>query len=130
LELLDSPRFDALVAEFSAALREGPADGTPMLDVHRYAEPILAARFRRVRRDGSRLVDASPAAEYHDLRIRTKRLRYSLEVFGGLYGQPAERMTAPLKALPDRLGEHQDAEVGIERLHALVAAHGRGLPPE
>jgi len=129
LELLDSPRYDALVTAFSAALREGPPLGTPTVEVYAYAEPILGSRFRRVRRDGKRLDNESPAAEYHDLRIRAKRLRYSLEVFGGLYGKPAVRVTASLKSLQDMLGDHQDAEVGIERLHAIVASHGRALPP-
>jgi len=129
LELLDSPRYDALVTGFSAALREGPPVGTPTLEVHAYAEPILAGRYQRVRRDGKRLTSESAAAEYHDLRIRAKRLRYSLEVFGGLYGRPAERVTAALKALQDMLGEHQDAEVGIARLHTIVASYGRELPP-
>ena len=80
-------------------------------------------------RDGKRLTNDSPAAEYHDLRIRAKRLRYSLEVFGELYGKPAERMASALKTLQDMLGDHQDAEVGIARLHAIVASHGHELPP-
>ena len=80
-------------------------------------------------RDGKRLTGASPAVEYHDLRIRAKRLRYSLEVFGELYGKPAERVASALKTLQDMLGDHQDAEVGIARLHAIVASHGHELPP-
>ncbi len=129
LELLDSPRYDAMVTAVSAALREGPPLGTSTAEVYAYAEPILDARFRRVRRDGKRLNGESPATEYHDLRIRGKRLRYSLEVFGGLYGKPSERVTAALKTLQDMLGDHQDAEVAIERLHAIVGSHGRALPP-
>lgn len=129
IELMDSPRYDALVAGLSAALRQGPPFGAPAPEVHAYAEPILRKRFKRVSRDGRRLTSESPAAEYHDLRIRAKRLRYSLEVFGELYGKPAERMASALKTLQDMLGDHQDAEVGIARLHAIVASHGHELPP-
>ena len=129
IELMDSPRYDALVAGLSAALREGPPFGSPAPEVHAYAEPILAKRFKRVSRDGRRLTDASAATEYHDLRIHAKRLRYSLEVFGELYGKPADRMASALKTLQDMLGDHQDAEVGIARLHAIVASHGHELPP-
>ena len=129
IELMDSPRYDALVAGLSAALRQGPPFGSPASEVHAYAEPILEKRFKRVSRDGKRLTNDSPAAEYHDLRIRAKRLRYSLEVFGELYGKPAERMASALKTLQDMLGDHQDAEVGIARLHAIVASHGHELPP-
>lgn len=130
VELLDSERYDRFVQSFSLALREEPSVGTESAEIYRYAEPILARRFRRLRTDGKRLTDASPAAEYHELRIRGKRLRYSLEVFGELYGRPAERATAALKALQDMLGDHQDAEVGIERLHSIIRVHGLELPPE
>ena len=130
IELMDSDRFDALVARFSSTVREGPPFGSPAPEVHAFAAPILEKRFERLRRDGRRLRAKSPSAEYHALRIRAKRLRYSLEIFGELYGKPAERMTAALKTLQDMLGDHQDAEVAIERLHAIVARHGRALPPE
>ncbi|MGE3961204.1 MAG: CHAD domain-containing protein [Dehalococcoidia bacterium] len=130
LELLNSARFEALVRAFSATLRQGPPLGAPSPEVHAYAAPILAARVRRVRKDGRALKPDSPSVEYHELRIKAKRLRYSLEIFGELYGRPAERMTVALKTLQDMLGDHQDAEVGIQRLHAIVAEHGRSLPPE
>ena len=130
IELIDSDRFDTLVARFSSTLRQGPPFGSPAPEVHAFAAPILEKRFERLRRDGRRLRPGSPSAEYHALRIRAKRLRYSLEIFGELYGKPAERMTSALKALQDMLGDHQDAEVAIERLHAIVARHGAELPPE
>ncbi len=130
IELMDSDRFEALVARFSSTLRLGPPAGAAAPEVHVYASPILEGRFARVRKDGRKLRPKSPPAEYHALRIRAKRLRYSLEIFGELYAKPAERMTATLKTLQDMLGEHQDAEVGIERLRAIVARSGRDLPPE
>ncbi|MCK9495743.1 MAG: CHAD domain-containing protein [Dehalococcoidia bacterium] len=130
LELLDSDRFDALVDALSSVLREGPPADAAAPEVFPYARPVLDRRFARLRRDGRRLRPDSPAAEYHALRIRGKRLRYSLEVFGDLYGRPAQRVTAALKSFQEMLGDHQDAEVGVERLHAIVAVHGRSLPPE
>lgn len=130
LEIMDSTRYASLVRDLSAALRAGPPALAPAPEVGAFARPILAKRFARVRRDGRRLRPESPAAEYHDLRIRGKRLRYSLEIFGDLYGKPAARVTAALKTLQDMLGDHQDAEVGVTRLHEIVARHGRELPPE
>src|SRR3546814_6398177 len=102
----------------------------PRPEIHSSVGASLGRRFGRVRTDGKRLSDASPAAEYHALRIRTKRLRYSLEVFGELYGKPAERVASALKQLQDTLGDYQDAEAGIARLHAIVSDRGRDLPPE
>src|SRR5690606_18143638 len=95
-----------------------------------FARPVLERRFERLRRDGRLLGSGSAPAEYHALRIRGKRLRYSLELFGPLYGRRAVRATDALKSLQDLLGDHQDAEVGADRLRAIVREHGRGLPPE
>ncbi|MEX2032804.1 MAG: CHAD domain-containing protein, partial [Dehalococcoidia bacterium] len=129
LALLRSARYDVLVSDMSAALRAGPAADREQVDVFAYATPILERRLGRLQSDGRRLLGASPAAEYHALRIVAKRFRYSLELFGELYGKPAERMTAAVRALQDLLGEHQDAEVATQRLRALVSRH-RDLPPE
>ena len=41
----------------------------------------LARADRRVLRRGSRITDASPAEDLHDLRKRAKELRYLLETF-------------------------------------------------
>lgn len=129
-ELLDSARFEALVQGMSAALREGPPPAVPRVEVRGFAAPILRRRIGAVRKDGARLVPSSPPAGYHALRIRGKRFRYSLELFGDLYGRPAQRMTEAVKSLQDLLGEHQDAEVMIDWLRATVAAHPDRLPPE
>lgn len=129
LALLDSTRYDGLVEDMSAALRAGPPADRVRVDVLGYGEPILKKRYRRLRAAGRRLTATSPAVEYHALRIVAKRFRYSLELFGELYGKPAERMTAAVRTLQDLLGEHQDAEVAMQRLRALVSRHPE-LPPE
>jgi CHAD domain-containing protein len=129
LALLRSARYDVLVSDMSATLRAGPPADREQVDVFAYATPILERQFRRLRSDGRLLTETALAAEYHALRIVAKRFRYSLELFGELYGKPAERMTAAVRALQDLLGEHQDAEVATQRLRALVSRH-RDLPPE
>ncbi|GMU39620.1 MAG: hypothetical protein AMXMBFR23_04860 [Chloroflexota bacterium] len=130
IELLDSARYATMVAAMSAALREGPPPAIPPTEVRGFAAPILTRRVRAVRRDGGRLTPGSPPVEFHALRIRGKRLRYSLELFGDLYGRPAQRMTESVKRLQDLLGEHQDADVMIEWLRATVRTHTDRLPPE
>lgn len=132
-QLLDSTRYDALVDEMSHLLRAGPRPGEDALAapiVWTFAPPILSRRFRRIQRATRRISPDSPASEYHRIRILTKHLRYSLEIFSELYGRPMVSLTGTTKAIQDHLGKHQDAEVAIDRLRGLVAREGRDLPPE
>ena len=80
----------------------------------RHGAVVKAAR--KARRSGE-------AADFHRLRIRCKRLRYSLEFSAELYGGRTNRFTRQLTALQDQLGLLQDAEVAVARLADLAAAH-------
>lgn len=50
----------------------------------------------------------------HDLRIATKRLRYTLELFRSVFGEIGERNIDRLKALQEDLGNIHDVDVRIE----------------
>ena len=69
------------------------------------------------------------APDFHRLRIRGKRLRYSLEFTAALYGGRSERFVRSLARLQDGLGLMQDAEVATDRLRSLATAPGSTLPP-
>lgn len=132
LTALDSPRYDRLVRAFSQALRAGPlrrsaASRAPVLAV---APDLVERRFRSVRKAGKRIELTSPAAEYHTLRKRARRLRYALECFADVYPGETQALVKRLVAVQDILGDHQDATVAVDRLRALVAQRGRELPPE
>jgi CHAD domain-containing protein len=131
-EALDSRRRDRLVAGFSAMLRHGPlrrsrGSRMPVLLV---APDLLGSAYDRVRRAGKRLGAGSTPEAYHRLRIRTKRLRYALEFLSPVYGRPARALVRNLVAVQDVLGEHQDSQVAMGRLRALVAENGTDLPPD
>lgn len=131
IDLLNSTRYDALVDEFSHLLRTGaPATDPTMAGVGAFAPAILRQRYRRLRRDIRALHALSEPREYHAVRIRAKQLRYSLEIFGEFYGATAQRFAVALKAVQDHFGEHQDADVGIDRFRELVRSEGSALPPE
>ena len=69
----------------------------------------------------ARSTRTTPAERLHDLRKDTKKLRYLLECFGGLFkGKPLKAFVSQLKALQDNLGEHQDAEVHLGQLRELA----------
>ena len=87
----------------------------------------------RVRSLGNGLLERATPAQLHELRIKTKRLRYELEFFAGAYPvlkQPAKEC----KTLQDLLGTHQDVYAAIARLRryaALLRKQGAdgALPP-
>jgi len=63
--------------------------------------------------------------ELHDLRLRVKRARYTLELAEAVAAKGAARAIARAKVVQDTLGEHQDATVAAERIRALLAGpHG------
>src|SRR3954454_1122275 len=81
----------------------------------------LDRAHRRVLRRGSRITDALPAEDLHDLRKRAMELRYLLETFPPAT-DPADARVAikELKALQDVLGTFQDTETQREALISLA----------
>lgn len=127
LDALDSPRWERLAGGLVSLARQGPnrrlhtarvpaAIGVPPLVQERHRAVSKAAR--RARRTGA-------AADFHRLRIRCKRLRYSLEFTAGLYGGAAQKFVRKLVGLQDNLGLMQDAEVASSRLYALATGKAR-----
>ena len=119
---LDSKRFERLTVRSVEMLRRGPlprslAAREPVVET---APALLAKPYRRVRRDGDRLVPSSPPAEFHALRIRCKRLRYALEFLSPVAPRETKAFAKRLAALQDVLGEHQDAQVAMEHIHELA----------
>jgi len=122
LEALDSRRYERLVSGLVAMLDQGPSrrssacrapavTAMPALIVERHRAAGKAAR--RAKRTGV-------PADYHRLRIRCKRLRYSLEFASGLYGGELKGFVRQMTRLQDMLGSMQDAEVASARLQALA----------
>jgi CHAD domain-containing protein len=122
---LQSPRFERFRVRWRASLKEVASwDGRPCggPTAGRLGLERLAAADRRVLRHGSRITDASPAEDLHNLRKRAKELRYLLETFAPLL-HPGEARGAvkELKALQDVLGTFQDSEAQREAIYALAA---------
>jgi triphosphatase len=122
LAALDSSRWERLKSGMASMVQQGPnrratatrvpaLAGVPDLIGTRHASVVKGAR--RARRSGE-------AADFHRLRIRCKRLRYSLEFSAELYGGRTKRYTRQLTKLQNQLGLLQDAEVAANRLAELA----------
>jgi CHAD domain-containing protein len=127
LEVLDAPRYPALLERLADAVRYPlPTPAAPpradLLDLPR-------TELRKLRRDVRR-AGAEPADEVlHALRIRVKRVRYTGELVApALRGTPAGRRVKGLvtaaAALQEVLGDHQDACVAEQRIRELLDGLG------
>jgi CHAD domain-containing protein len=122
---LRSPRFRAITEGWRKALLE-------VRDARRPRKPMTTAGlavtrtgrvFRKVAARGGAITAASPPESLHNLRKRSKELRYLLEFFAPLYDPLVYRkVLGDLKQLQDCLGEFQDSQVQREEIHAMADA--------
>ena len=118
--VLDSSRYVALVDSMSELLRASPGQGPGDQLATAAAPALIATRRRRVRQAGARIDAASPAAAYHALRLKVRDLRYVLEFFAPLYGDPADTYLRQATRLQTLLGDHQDSVVAA-RFYGRIA---------
>jgi CHAD domain-containing protein len=120
---LRSPQFERFRARWRYSLLAlATWDGQPRAGA--VAAEVVVERLdrahRRVLRHGSRITDASPAEDLHDLRKRVKELRYLLEICPPPTDPSDARVAIKeLKALQDVLGTFQDSEAQREALGSL-----------
>jgi CHAD domain-containing protein len=122
LEALDSRRYERLVSGLVAMLAQGPslrsvAGRAPA--VTRMPE-LIGERHRAARKAARRAKHTGAATDYHRLRIRCKRLRYSLEFASGLYDGELKGFVRQMTRLQDALGSMQDAAVASSRLQVIA----------
>ncbi len=126
---LDSMRWERLAKGLAAMAQQGPArrsvaTRTPAV----IALPeLVVARHDRVAKAARKAKRSGAVADFHRLRIRCKRLRYSLEFASEVYAGQTARYVRQLTAVQDELGLMQDAEVASLRL-AELATGNTALP--
>jgi CHAD domain-containing protein len=86
--------------------REGPAANA------RRALPALVSGYF----EQARAVLGEPPGELHGLRLATKRIRYSLELFRPVYGPGLETRLAELRKVQQLLGDVADSTATRKKL--------------
>ena len=132
-----SPRAAALLADIERFVAGGPSAGAlrrwGSLTVGDAMRQSVRRSVGRVRSIGNALTTRARPAELHDLRIKSKRLRYELEFFAEVY-PPLKQTAKECKAVQDLLGTLQDVYAGTARMRrysVLLRKQGGdgALPP-
>ncbi len=98
-------------------------DGAGVAENARRNVPPLARAYFRA---GRKLTAGEWSADaFHEFRLHTKRLRYTLELFRGCYGPALERYLAALSRVQDHLGTISDCAVTGKLVAGLL---GRRSP--
>lgn len=125
---LNSARVKQILSDWDDFLQSPPdADTTAHMTIGELARRRIYRRYKRLIKDGNRLLCSTDEAALHRLRIDAKKLRYLLEFFASLF--PPKEMKSlikQLKRLQDNLGDFNDLSVQSDFL-LDVALHA---PPK
>ncbi len=120
LAALRSPRYLALLDSLLRAANDPPltqAAADPAKDV---LPPLVAKSWTRLAKDVRKLGLRSPDEPWHETRIAAKRVRYAAEAVAPTLGADAAQFAERMESLTELLGEHQDAAVAADEVHALA----------
>jgi inorganic triphosphatase YgiF len=133
-QAIRSPRYTALLLRLMRWFDgrqwrddEGgnPADERLTWPVLAIAPLVLDQRRRSARKRSRGFAEQSPE-ERHKLRIALKKLRYTTELFAGLYdADQTKHFIHALKRLQDKLGEANDLQTGRKLIGELVPTRRR-----
>ena len=138
ITFLDSSRYQHFKERFEHFLRTpgagaGPrvtAEGEPLPSRVRDVLPgVVFDRLASVRAFDEWITRAdAPLARFHQLRITSKGLRYTLEFFSEVLGPDSKALIDKTKLLQDHLGDLQDAVVTCDVLLGFLSSGTWGPP--
>ncbi len=129
LRALDSPAIRHWMQEWERHVRAGTPGSTraQRTTTAEVARSLVRDAAQTLRKRARHIGKDSVPDDYHEVRIRAKRLRYTLDAFAELYGEPAQSYTKALGKLQTVLGQFNDASVREKRFTELVTG-GPRLP--
>ncbi|WP_337175306.1 CHAD domain-containing protein [Paludisphaera sp.] len=127
-QTLTGKRFRDLVAHLERSAAAPPTKRKADKKCRKVLPPLVAAAWKRLRRDAEGLASDSPDPAFHEVRKRAKRARYTTESIAPTLGKKAEkrgeRLVEFARSVQDLLGAHQDAVVAADEVAALLAQGG------
>jgi CHAD domain-containing protein len=124
-DALQSERYRDLFATLAAPIELSTLKDDAWEPCRTALPPLAAAAWRRLKKGARDLEPADPDAEFHEVRKRAKRARYTAELIAPALGrrraQHAKRFIRLTTQLQDILGEHQDAIIAATELQRFLA---------
>ena len=112
--------LDSLAELLAKAPPSGPSQSPRYAPALIVVPALIRRRYRKLRKCARRLTPESSMDDFHEMRIRTKKLRYALEAVAPTYAKRADRMLAALHDFQSRLGTQHDADVTARYLEQLA----------
>ena len=126
---LRDPRYLTLLEEIVAAARQPQLSALGHEPARKSMRKLLAAVWKRackpVRKSGRTPTDA----QLHEIRIKTKHVRYAAECFEELAGKRAKTLARHAEHLQTVLGDQHDAVMAKARLNEIPGAPVDAFPP-
>jgi CHAD domain-containing protein len=124
---LQSDRYRALLATLERAAVQPALTDAAWEPCLTSLPPVAAAAWRRLKKAARSLRASDPVEDFHELRKRAKRARYTAELIAPVLGPQTARAAGRFIRLTTQvqgtLGEHQDAVVSAEEIERALAAH-------
>ena len=118
---LKSKKYTQIMQNWESFLDEPVQEASPApnanVPIITLAQKRTYKQYRRIVKDGSRILENTEDEKLHELRIECKKLRYLMEFFSSLFPRKKiNLLIAQLKALQDNLGDFNDLCVQEEYL--------------
>lgn len=124
LDVLDGPRYLALLKTLHAFLEEPPLRGAAGRPAPEVAAGAVLKDYRRLARRTEAALAAPAGRErdeaLHGARKAAKRTRYAAEAARPALGRPAKKFAKRTKRVQQLLGDHQDSVVARGTLRELA----------
>jgi CHAD domain-containing protein len=125
LSALREPPYTALLDELVTAANEPRVlEEAASLPAAAPCRSMLDGPWKHVKAAAKQAKDDPTDENLHQLRIRTKRIRYAAEAVAPVFGKKAETFAEAAEELQDVLGEHQDAVVAGAWLREAATGPG------
>ena len=126
-EALHSDRYRSLLASLEQAGLEPPLTDAAAEPCRTALPPAAWSTWRRLKKGSRSLQPADPDQQFHNLRKKAKRARYTAELIAPIIGDGAakssDRFIRLVTKVQDVLGEHQDAVVAAHEIEVALAEH-------
>jgi len=115
LEVLDSPRYFALLDDLDDLVAGPLAAGQAARPASKVLPPAVRRTYKRTKRRMKHSLSLPPGepgdVALHEARKAAKRARYAGEAVSSAFGAPASRFSKKMKKLQTVLGGHQDVVI-------------------